>query len=46
MEDLPVELISMIAARLQERDLANQPFSHITETSADRKDGWLVHTNA
>jgi hypothetical protein len=46
MENLPVELISMIAARLQERDSAKQPFSHVTETSADRKDGWLVHTNA
>jgi hypothetical protein len=36
----------MIAAPLQERNLAQQPFSHITETSADRKDGWLVHTKA
>jgi hypothetical protein len=36
----------MIAAPLQERNLAQQPFSHITETSADRKDDWLVHTKA
>jgi hypothetical protein len=36
----------MIAAQLQERNLAQQPFSHITETSADRKDGWLAHTKA
>jgi hypothetical protein len=46
MEDLPVELISMIAAQLQESNFAKQPFSHITETSADRKNGWLVHTKA
>jgi hypothetical protein len=46
MDHLPVELISMIAAQLQQWNLADQPFSHLTEISADNRDGWLIHTKA
>jgi hypothetical protein len=38
MNHLPVELISMIAAQLQQWNLADQPFSYLKETSADNRD--------
>jgi hypothetical protein len=46
MESLPVELLSAIAAQIQQWNISHQPFSHITETSEYGTIGWLTHTPA
>jgi len=44
MDSLPVELLSCIIKHLQQWNIADQPFSQVTETSVDGTIGWLTHT--
>ena len=44
MDQLPVEIISLIVEHLQQWNISDQPFSHLTETSKDGTVGWLTHT--
>jgi hypothetical protein len=44
MDRLPVELLSIVVAGLQEWDVSDEPFAHLTGTATGNADEWLVHT--
>jgi hypothetical protein len=46
MNTLPTELISKIARHLQQWNIIDLPFSHLTQTSEYGHDSWLEHTKA